>query len=192
MLTSGRGDARRNRQAILREANAAFTGICQMVPLEEIARRTGLGRATVYRHFPDRYVLAVAVAAEHLEALRRAVTATDTERQSLRDLLRWVLSTQAAMRPLASLIRELPMIEQQRHVDALIEILTPSFRQAQRAGLIRADVEPADLALIMEMLDTAAESSRCNGDRNASMRRFIAVVLDGLFTFPFSGEESLR
>ncbi|WP_309117893.1 TetR family transcriptional regulator [Saccharothrix sp.] len=41
------------------------------MPEHRIARRTGLGRATVYRHFPDRTSLALAVAARYLAALKQ-------------------------------------------------------------------------------------------------------------------------
>jgi AcrR family transcriptional regulator len=180
MLTPRRHDARRNREKILRVADGAFAEGIDVVPLDEIARRAALGRATVYRHFGDRHALAVAVASRYFEALRQAVGAAD-ERRSFRDLLRWVLSTQASMRPLVTLLRELPVRDQQQHSDALIGILTPAFRRAQEEGELRSDVEPADLALVMAMLDAAADAPIVGGDHKA-LQRLIAVILDGLFT----------
>lgn len=189
MLTPRRDDARRNREAILRVADAAFADGPDIVPLDEIARRAGLGRATVYRHFPNRHALAAAVAAHNIGELRRVVGAAEDERRSFRELLHHVLSTQAAMRPLAAVIRELPNREQRQHVDTLIGVLTPPFRRAQHEGQLRPDLEPADLALVMTMLDAGIEA-RPVGARHragpaagpdAAVRRLIAVLLDGLF-----------
>ncbi|MGF7237578.1 MAG: TetR/AcrR family transcriptional regulator [Frankia sp.] len=183
MLTPRRNDARRNREAILRAAEAAFADDSCAVPLHEIARRTGLGRATVYRHFPDRHALAVAVAAQNLEALRGVVSADEGERLSFRDLLHAVLSRQASMRPLGALMRELPARDQQHHAKTLIGVLTPPFRRAQAEGQLRPDLEPADLLLVLAMLNGAlVEAIPVDGDRDAAVQRLITVILDGLFT----------
>ena len=180
--TPRRDDARRNREAILRVAGAAFTGGSRAVSLHEIARRAGLGRATVYRHFPDRHALAVAVAAEYLEALRRVVDGMERDGHSFRDVLHLVLSTQATMRPLAALMRELPEQDQRQHTEELIGILTPPLRRAQAAGQFRADVEPADLAQVLVMLDAAASTKVPGTAGEDDLQRLIAVILDGLFT----------
>ena len=168
-------------------ADAAFTAGSDVVPLHEIARRAGLGRATVYRHFPNRHELAIAVAAQNIGELRRAVSAAEAERRSFRDLLHHVLSAQAAMRPLAAVIRELPDRDQRQHVDTLIRVLTPPFRRAQVEGRLRHDAEPADLALLMAMLDAGLEAIPVGGDRDAVVRRLITVLLDGLESRTWNG-----
>ena len=56
-----RSDARRNRDAILRAAEEVFAAESVTVPLQRIAERAGVGRGTLYRHFPDRYALAAAL-----------------------------------------------------------------------------------------------------------------------------------
>jgi AcrR family transcriptional regulator len=181
IVTSQRNDARRNREAILRVADEAFADGSSVVSLHEIARRAGLGRATVYRHFPDRHALAVAVAARYFVALRQVVGAAEGERRSFRELLDWVLSTHASMRALVVLLHELPIRDQQHHADLLIAVLTPPFRRAQAEGQLRPDLEPADLVLVFGMLDGAQAAPR-GGDRNPAVRRLITVILDGLFT----------
>jgi AcrR family transcriptional regulator len=72
---SRRSDSWRNRDAILRVAAVAFTSGPDVAPMHEIARRVGLGRSTVYRHFPDQEALAQAVATQQIDALRRALEA---------------------------------------------------------------------------------------------------------------------
>jgi AcrR family transcriptional regulator len=177
-----RRDALRNREAILRVADHAFTHGSHAVPLQEIARRAGLGRATVYRHFPDRQALAAAVAAQQLELLRRAVGEFGDDPRSFRYLLRAVLSTQATMRPLVTLMREMPVRDQQGHTDTLVGILAAPFRRAQAEGYLRADLEPGDLVLVLSMMEGAAGALPAPGpDRDAAAERLIDVLIDGLF-----------
>ncbi|WP_035742259.1 TetR/AcrR family transcriptional regulator [Parafrankia elaeagni] len=182
MLTPRRSDARRNREAILQVAGVAFTDCPRSVPLDEIARRAGLARATVYRHFPDRHALATAVAEKNLEALRCAVDAATDEGRSFRDLLHWVLATQTSMRPLATLMLELPRRDQQRFADEVIGILAPPFLHAQVEGQLRDDLKPADLTLIMLMVNAAVEALPVGDERKPIMDRLIFVILDGVFT----------
>ena len=181
MLIPRRTDALRNRQAILKVADEAFAQGSDVVSLEEIARRAGLGRATVYRHFPDRQALGMAVAAEQLDALRRIVITTREKHCSFRDLLQLVLCSQVSRRPLVHLMRELPERDQRHHANALIAVLATPFRQAQAEGQLRADVLPTDLALVFEMLEAAIEAASRSADPVATAQRLIEVILDGLF-----------
>ena len=52
-----RADARRNRERLLAAATAAFAEHGADAPLEDIARRAGVGIGTLYRHFPTRLAL---------------------------------------------------------------------------------------------------------------------------------------
>ncbi len=163
-----RVDARRNREAILRAADEAFSEDADVV-LDEVARRAGLGRATVYRHFPDRTALALAVAAHHLAALKNRARGPEP----FRELLRTVLAMQARRRPLVRLFRELPERSRRQYTQALVSLLRPAFEEAQRAGSVRADLEPADLALLFEMHEAALVAAE-------PAERLVRVFLDGL------------
>ncbi|MEU4538850.1 helix-turn-helix domain-containing protein [Streptosporangium sp. NPDC023825] len=66
-----RADARRNRERILRTAQRLFATEGLGVPLDEIARRAGVGPGTVHRHFPAKEALYLAVATDQI---RRLVT----------------------------------------------------------------------------------------------------------------------
>jgi AcrR family transcriptional regulator len=179
-----RNDAMRNRRAILRVAEEAFAQD-ELVPLHEIARRAGLGRATVYRHFPDRQALGVAVAARNLAALRRVVA--QPADYSFRDLLHMVLTAQTAMRPLVTLFEQLPARDRQRHLQALIGVLTPPFLRAQAEGQLRPGVTPQDLGLVLQMLDAGVKAEAAGAQRHLTAQRLIAVLLDGLFPGPQPG-----
>jgi AcrR family transcriptional regulator len=173
-------DARRNCEVILRAADDAFAQESGVVSLAEIARRTGLSRATVYRHFRDRQALGAAHVARELATLRRIVKATDGQHRCFRHLLHLVLTTQVARRPLVSLFRELPERDQQKYAGALIAALTPAFHDAQAHGELRDDVAPADLVLVFEMIEGALSARSTTHDRDTT-QRLIAVVIDGLF-----------
>jgi AcrR family transcriptional regulator len=170
-----RVDARRNREAILRAADEAFSEDAD-VALDEVARRAGLGRATVYRHFPDRTALALAVAAHHLAAFKIQVRG----QESFRELLRAVLTMQARRRPLVRLFRELPERSQRQYTQALVSLLRPAFEAAQREGSVRADLEAADLALLFEMHEAALVSGLTPREPGEPAQRLVRVFLDGL------------
>ncbi|MFI6896444.1 TetR/AcrR family transcriptional regulator [Streptomyces sp. NPDC050256] len=68
-----RSDALDNRERILDAARALFSADGLDVPMREIARRAGVGPATLYRHFPTKEVLATEAFADQLRACRTIV-----------------------------------------------------------------------------------------------------------------------
>jgi AcrR family transcriptional regulator len=64
-----RADGRRNYEALLAAADEMFTLHGPSAPLDAIARHAGVSNATLYRHFPDRRDLLVAVCVSEVEAL---------------------------------------------------------------------------------------------------------------------------
>src|ERR1700685_4463481 len=64
-----RSDARRNRERLLTAATAAFAEHGADAPLEDIARRAGVGIGTLYRHFPTRVDLQAAVYRSQVETV---------------------------------------------------------------------------------------------------------------------------
>src|SRR5262245_44176911 len=69
-----RVDARRNRELLIETAKEAFEELGPQVSLELIARRTGVGIGTLYRHFPTRNALVEAVCWHEVEQLSDAAT----------------------------------------------------------------------------------------------------------------------
>ena len=67
-----RADARRNHQQLLHAARDVLLERGPGAPLDEVARRAGVGIGTLYRRFPDRQALLRAVALEALADSRRA------------------------------------------------------------------------------------------------------------------------
>jgi AcrR family transcriptional regulator len=176
MPTSRRSDARRNRAAILRAAGEALTSGTEPTPLPEIARLAGVGQATVYRHFSDRRTLAVEVMRSQLAGLDCLIAADDAP-AAFASVLRTVLSAQAEGRPLVALLRELPEEKQRAHAERLVGRLAEPLRQAKAAGVARDDVEPADLLLLLAMVEAAVEAA---GADKAAIERSIATLVAGV------------
>src|SRR5215469_11584104 len=63
-----RADAVRNRERVLRTADEVFAAEGMAVPIDEIARRAGVGPGTLYRHFPTKDALFMAVAVNRVNA----------------------------------------------------------------------------------------------------------------------------
>ncbi|GAA1940502.1 TetR/AcrR family transcriptional regulator [Amycolatopsis minnesotensis] len=86
-----RADARRNEQTLLDAAAAIFVSSGVEAPIRDIAAEAGVGTATIYRHFPTRADLIVAVYRHQVEALAEAGPALLASEQSPHAaLVRWM------------------------------------------------------------------------------------------------------
>jgi AcrR family transcriptional regulator len=189
-----RADARRNRDQLVDAAAALFAERGPDVPMEEIARRAGVGVGTLYRRFPDRHALVRTVA---LESFRRVVAnarSAAAEPDAWSGITRFVRQAVADLR-LATWLSmwfartwaELRLDAEQQELRAeLLELLDGLVRRAQRDGVMRADAGVGDLAVLLALVlrplpgALAAVTER-------SVERHVAVVLDGLRARPGSG-----
>ena len=174
---SRRRDALRNRAAIVQAASDLMTGIRSGPPMPEIARRAGVGQATIYRHFPDRRALAEAVVTYQVDRLE-IVAATVDHPAAFRALLLEVLRRQVAMRSLVPLALKLDQGSRNRLQHRVIAALTGPLRRAQACGHVRADLAPADLALLFAMVHGATEAGGLAAERS------VDLLLDGVFCSP--------
>ena len=177
-----RADARRNRSLILAAAEEAFAEEGLGVPVDEIARRAGVGTGTLYRHFPTKEALFQAVVLEHMaevaaEARRRA----DSEQpgQALFDFLAYLAVEGAAKRNLvdallgAGIDVKSGAPESKAAIESAFQVL---LDRAQEAGQIRADVTLTDLfGLVMGTCQFAGSDPAAG-----SQSRMLAIVCDGL------------
>ncbi|WP_128375207.1 TetR/AcrR family transcriptional regulator [Streptomyces cavernae] len=179
-----RADALRNRERIVTAAREMFTEHGGEVPLDEIARRAGVGNATLYRNFPDRDALvrevvcsvmdrtsaqaerALAETGDAFAALSRFVHAAADERIS-------------ALCPMASSTfdEHHPDLEAARErVEQLVEML---MERARSAGQLRSDVGVGDLMIATAQLSRPPAGTGCEHfDR--FVHRHLQLFLDGL------------
>jgi AcrR family transcriptional regulator len=179
--TARRQDALRNRAAIVRAANEVMTSEGSFVAMPEIARRAGVGQATLYRHFPDRSALAGAVIVYHLQRLE-AWSATGADQPGMfRHVLREALHTQIAMRPLVLLARRLDPGSRHRYERRLIAALAEPLRQAQGQGYVRGGIVANDLLLLFTLVQGVADATEDPAAAQIAADRSIELVLDGVF-----------
>jgi AcrR family transcriptional regulator len=171
-----RADAARNRARVLEAALEAFATEGLSVPIDEIARRAGVGAGTVYRHFPAKEDLVEAVIADQMQRIidgGHALLEADKPGEALFTFLRaaveWSATNRGLVDALADSGNEVKEAEEQ-FKDLLGELL----RAAQDAGTARKDVGMADVKALMVGLQ-AMQSY--NDD---AAERLTEVVLDGL------------
>nr|WSX52110.1 TetR/AcrR family transcriptional regulator [Streptomyces sp. NBC_00974] len=179
-----RRDARRNRELLLASARKAFAEQGLDVPLDEIARRAGVGNATLYRHFPTRAALIDAVFANTLhgtvEAGEEARRAADPW-AALAGYLEAVFAVLAADRGANDLmttaiegVTSLDSVHAHNH-----ETLTLLVGRAQGEGAMRPDVTVEDVLLSLATLGRSVPSLEAAAPPHA-WRRQLALFLDGL------------
>jgi AcrR family transcriptional regulator len=180
-----RRDALRNRQAIVRAA-AELLLVEIAVPTSEIARRAGVGQATLYRHFPDRASLAMAICEENLRGLERLATAKAGDPDRFESLLQAVVNSQLANRTLVALLRGGPDGARNLHrlTRRVAGLFAGPMREAQRAGQVRADLTPADMMLVLMMIEGLLRDISDPTQRRAAAGRATELLRSGLIARP--------
>jgi AcrR family transcriptional regulator len=167
-----RRDAARNRARLTHVAADAFGDQGLDVGVGEIARRAGVGVATLYRHFPAKTDLVRAVLQQEVDALAAEVPAMIATPQPLRAFLAAAVHLQSANRGLLdALAAQSPDGEVRRHLgERLLVALGPLVAAAHASGELRADLGPEDLLVVVRMLGAAAHDPQ----------RYLDITLRGL------------
>jgi AcrR family transcriptional regulator len=147
------------------------------VGMSEIARRAGVGQATLYRHFPDRDALTAAVIGYQIERLELLIETGRDDPACFRRVLGELLRTQITMRPLVFLVRRMEPRARRRFERRVLVALTAPLRRAQEHGLVRGDLVSSDLVLLFSMVEGVLEGAA----DAAAARRSIDLALDGVF-----------
>jgi len=175
-----RRDAQRNRARIIAAAAEVFRESGAGAPLDLVAHRAGVGRGTLYRHFPDRGALIAAVLEMRMEALEQyaatypgddlvehllvAICRLQLDAPGLFTAVRATAGPQATLEAVAA------------HAQAL---LSGALDRAQRAHTVRDDVFLTDVLLAIAMFDgVISVQSEIPGDD--VVERALTIVLRGL------------
>ncbi|MFJ7592110.1 TetR/AcrR family transcriptional regulator [Streptomyces sp. NPDC097617] len=179
-----RADAVRNRERILTAAREAFVESGSAAPFDEVARRAGIGNATLYRHFPDRATLI------HHVVLFTMVRVTASAEASLAEepdafaaLCRFTHT--AADERIGALCPMLADGFDGEHPEliqagtaleaAVVRLLTTG----QDAGLVRTDIGVGDLMVALSQLSRPLPGTACL-DTDRFAHRHLQLFLDGL------------
>jgi AcrR family transcriptional regulator len=179
-----RADARRNYEALLAAATEVFGEQGVQASLDEIARRAGVGNATMYRHFPTRQELILAVYADEVSTLCAQGEQRLTDDSPGDALFAWLESFVAHVtdkRYLAAALTDErtdqpPALFESWHraMQATAEAL---LHRAQLAGAIRPGTDARDLLVLANGVALATHDA-------GQARRLLAMIRQGLAAPP--------
>lgn len=177
-----RADALRNHRAIVSAAREAFEQIGPEVPLEEVARRAGVGPSTLYRRFAGRDELVAAVFAEYFEeAVEPLLAGAAVDDDPWGALVRVIDEIARALLHRRGILRAAKDSGAFTTEVALrfIGPLSDLVAHARAAGVLRPDAEARDIpaAAVMVVATAAPFGEDVRPDR---WERYRAFVLDAL------------
>jgi AcrR family transcriptional regulator len=146
-----RADAQRNRERILKVAKVAFTRAGAEISLDEVAKQSGVGPGTLYRHFPTRDALLEAVyqsEVARLAAAQKELSATLAPVEALQAWMLLFVDYIATKEIIAPALNSLIGGRSKLFESSGTQITTAIHSLVQRAiesGDIRPDIEPLDL-----------------------------------------------
>lgn len=183
----GRSDARDNRSRILEAARSVFADDGLDAPVREIARRAGVGPATLYRHFPTKRDLVVETFAEQRRACREVVRdalADPDPWHGFRTLIERICELHAHSRGFADafMAAHPDVMDFAADRELTVRSVAGLARRAQQAGRLRPGFVVDDLVLMLTahrgIQDLPPEA------RHAASRRFVAYVIDAFRAAP--------
>ncbi|WP_318205465.1 TetR/AcrR family transcriptional regulator [Streptomyces sp. SCL15-4] len=179
---SRRKDARRNKETLLDAAAAVFVTAGVEAPVRDIAAKAGVGVGTIYRHFPTRADLIVAVYRHQVDACAEAgpalLASSATPYAALRQWIGLFVDFLVTKHGLAGVLRSDNAGFDTLHayfLDRLLPVCTELLDAAAAAGEIHSDVEAYTLMRGVGNLCAGAES-----DDRYDARRLVDLLVTGL------------
>jgi len=178
-----RADAQRNHDRILAAAGDAFAEQGLEVSMEEIARRAGVGAATLYRRFPSKQELLRAILDARLRELEPQIAAAAAAADAWEGLLAGMgalLEAQARSMDFVQLLAQAGELSQFKRElgQRVFEPLGALFARAQDAGQVRRDLQPSELHILVRMVGTTAWGAAAR----PNWERYLTLLADALRT----------
>ena len=177
-----RSDARRNRELILAAASDLFAESGADLSIDEIARRAGVGHATIFRRFPTKDDLILAIIEQRMNEMIAALeeaARNDDAWEGLATAMAHIAERQAMDRGLTdstkSRVVSAPNLQEARM--RLLAPIADMLRRAQEAGQVRDDLAPED---VFFLIAGAANASPCRFEIPGLWRRYLGVIMDGM------------
>ena len=176
-----RADAQRNRERILKVAKLAFTRTGADISLDDVAKQSGVGPGTLYRHFPTRGALLEAVYRSEVERLAAAQQDFSRTMAPVDAMRAWMLlfvdyiATKQLIAPALNTLIEGPskLFEcSGRQITGAIHSLV---KRAIESGDIRPDLDPLDLLRALVGVSNVSSVP----DWPESARRLVQILIAG-------------
>ena len=182
-LMTQRSDGTKNRQELLNAAQEVFAQKGVDAPLDLVRQRAGVGRATMYRNFPDRVNLHLALVEDSLQRLEMRDQSDEPGNDTVTSLLSAIVD-EVARSPALHLVwdrlREDPEMSAP-YIERLRDIVAVPLAQAMQEGSVSPDLTVEDIFLAVRMLGATSRGS-CFAERQAEARRALKILLAGLGT----------
>lgn len=176
-----RSDALRNRARILEAARALFGSSMNEVSMDAVARGAGVGRATLYRNFPDIDSLSAAIFEENIRSIEAAIEReADSPGAFERVLLATIdegLSCRALMPALATRAQSPEVAGLMARVTRPLSV---ALGRAQERGEVRGDLSARDIVPLLAMVFATVLAEPGARDLKARTRRTLDLVFDGI------------
>lgn len=177
-----RADARRNEETLLDAAAAIFVRAGVEAPVRDIAAEAGVGTATIYRHFPTRADLIIAVYRHQVDACAEAgpvlLAAGPTPHAALGRWIDLFVDFLVTKHGLAAVLQSDNAGFEALHayfLDRLLPVCAQLLEAAVAAGEIRADLQAYELMRGVGNLCIGAD-----GDARYDPRRLVEPLVAGL------------
>jgi AcrR family transcriptional regulator len=176
-----RADAQRNEQTLLDAAAAVFVTSGVEAPVREIAARAGVGMGTIYRHFPTRADLIIAVYRHQVEACAEAgpaLLASSTPHAALAQWIDLFVDFLITKHGLAAALQSDNASFETLHayfLDRLVPVCAELLDAAVAAGEIRPDLDAYELLRGVGNLCIGVD-----GDSRYDARRMVGLLIAGL------------
>jgi AcrR family transcriptional regulator len=184
--TPKRADARRNEQTLLAAAAAVFVAAGVQAPVREIAAAAGVGMGTIYRHFPTRADLIIAVYRHQVDACAEAgpaLLASGTPHAALTQWIDLFVDFLITKHGLAAALQSDKARFETLHayfLDRLVPVCAQLLDAAADAGEIRPGMDAYALLRAVGSLCAGAGVDGDGGDTRYDARRMAHLLIAGL------------
>lgn len=179
--TPRRRDAEENRERIIAAAREVFASSGFDAPLDAIARRAGVGRATLYRNFPDRFALGAAIFEHNLATLEALACEHRDQPDAFMTLLAAMVEQQIESHALVPALLLGPSApDLQSLVQRVRRLLTAPLRRAREAERVRNDLTLADVLDALAMVSAVVASDASVRSRHRRAKRALELLIHGL------------
>ncbi|MFL6125373.1 TetR/AcrR family transcriptional regulator [Actinophytocola sp.] len=176
-----RADARRNLESLLEAAKAVFATSGVDAPAKEITDRAGVGVGTLYRHFPQRSDLVIAVLEREIDACADAGPQLRATHPPTAALVTWIrrytelVATKAGLASALQSAGEAHQALREHFYQRMGPVLETMIAAAAAAGGVRADIDAKDVLHAVALL-----SQPVPGEEPGYGRHLVDIFIDGL------------